>query len=384
LKEYDSNAFGGTFALIMRRQRKIELQRAIIELEKPYPKDDLILSYSDFLKVRDYLNYYQFNPIVFDNLLNLVNDKWKSEKRINRLSLLQKTKQYFLITQQDITRDDYSRNIKPNFQLKVETRKLLFNLFRKTFEERNYISHKQLDEARKICNNVLINLELTPIEEEWLCSNILVSELILNRVLRYPIKSEVISNWAKSNFQNNILRSRRAELLSWIIDQEPTFEIDQQTLINDFEYLNQSDLQAIKNYDDEITANKIIEQELGEYLPKKTHYGFFDDTYHEERVDLSVPELKLIKRPYSIPIDTSKEYPVSIPNFEALKQDFYTNLPTHQKVTMIWAIGYSRLDNELKFSLLKKYYSNETYYSMYRVCKRTKNIKLLKWISERQ
>jgi hypothetical protein len=261
----------------MSKQRKIELQRAIIELEKPYPKGDLILSYSDFLKVRDYLSYYQFNPDIFDNLINLANDIWNTEKRISRLSLLQKIKQYL---HHDTTRDYYSRNTKPNFQLNVETRKLLFNLFRKTFEEKNYISHKQLDEARKICNNVLINLELTPIEEEWLCSNIFVSELILNRVLRYPIKSEVISNWAKSNFQNDILRSRRAELLSWIIDQEPTFEIEQQILIDDFEYLNQSDLQAIQNYDDEIAANKIMEQELGEYLPKKTHYDFFDSTYH--------------------------------------------------------------------------------------------------------
>lgn len=364
----------------MNKKRKIEILRAIAEIENPYPKDDLILSYSDFLKVRDYLGSYQFNPIVFNNLTNLANDKWNTEKRISRLSLLQKIKQYL---HQDATREYYSKNIKPNFQLKVETRKSLFNLFRKTFEERNYISHKQLDEARKICNNVLINLELTPTEEEWLCSNILLSELILNRALRYPIKSEVISNWAKSNFQNDILRSRRAELLSWIIDQEPTFEIDQQILIDDFEYLNQSDLQAIQNYDDEITANKIIEQELSEYLPKKTHYDLFDSTYHEERIDLSVPELKLSKRPYGVIIDTSKEYPVSIPNFEKLREEFDTNLPTHQKVTMIWAIAYSRLDNTLKYSLLKKYYSNDTYYSIFRVCKRTKNIELLKWISER-
>lgn len=365
----------------MNKQRKIELQRAIIELENPYPKDDLILSYSDFLMVRDYLNYYQFNPVVFDNLINLANDIWNTKKRISRLSLLQKIKQYL---HHDPTRDYYNRSTKPNFQLKVETRKLLFNLFRKTFEERNYISHKQLDEARKICNNVLINLNLTQIEEEWLCSNTLASELILNRVLRYPIKSEVISNWAKSNFQSNTLRSRRAELLSWIIDQEPTFEICQQTLIDDFEYLNQSDLQAIQNYDDEIAANKIIEQELGEYLPKKTYYNFFDGTYHEENVDLSIPELKLSKRPYGVTIDTSKQYPVSIPNFEKLREEFYKNLPTHQKVTMIWAIAYSRLDNTLKYSLLKKYYSNETYYSMYKVCKRTKNNELLKWILERQ
>lgn len=365
----------------MNKQRKIELQRAIIELEKPYPKDDFILSYSDFLKVRDYLSYFQFNNVVFDKLVNLANDIWNTEKRISRLSLLQKIKQYL---HQDTSSDYYSRNIKPSFQLKVETRKLLFNLFRKTFEERNYISNKQIEEARKICNNVLINLELTPIEEEWLCSNILLSELILNRVLRYPIKSELISNWTKSNFQNDILRSRRAELLSWVIDQEPTFEIEQQTLIDDFEYLNQSDLQAIQNYDDEIVANKIIEQELGEYLPRKTHYDFFGSTHREEKIDLSIPELKLSKRPYGITIDTSKEYPVSIPNFEKLREEFYTNLPTHQKVTMIWAIAYSRLDNMLKYSLLKKYYSKETYYSMFKVCKKTKNIELLKWILERQ
>ena len=140
----------------MNKPRKIELQRAIIELENPYPKDNLILSYSDFLKVRDYLSCFQFNPIFFDNLVNLANDKWNTEKRISRLSLLQKIKQYYHITQQDTTKDYYNRNTKPNFQIAVETRKSLFDLFKKTFEERNYISHKQLDEARKICNNILI------------------------------------------------------------------------------------------------------------------------------------------------------------------------------------------------------------------------------------
>lgn len=368
----------------MIKQRKIELQRAIIELENPFPKDDLILSYSDFLKVRDYLSYFQFNPILFDNLVKLANDKWDTKIRISRLSLLQKLKQYYHITQQDKTSGYYSRNTKPNFQIAVETRKSLFDLFKKTFEERNYISHNQLDEARKICNNLLINLELTTIEEKWLCSHFSLSELILNRVLRYPIKSKIISNWAKSNFHNNILRSRRAELLSWVIDQDPGFEIGEQILLDDFDYLNKKDMQAIQDYDDEIAANKIMEQGLEDYLPKKTHSIFFDDTYHKERFGLSVPELKLSKRPYAIPLDTSKEYPVSIPNFDALKKDFHTNLPTHQKVTMIWAIAYSRLDNEIKYSLLKKYYSHETYYSLYRVCKKTKNIELLKWILERQ
>jgi hypothetical protein len=365
----------------MSNHRKKELQRAITELEKPYPKDDLINSYSDFIKVRDNLGYYQFNPVVFDAIVRIAHETWNTSKRISRLSLLQKIKHYYF---QQVKKDYYSIITKPDHPLKAGTRILLFHLFRKTFEEQHYISPKQLDDARKLCNSMLINMELTAAEEEWLCSNVLVSEMILNRVLRYPAKSSVISNWAKSHFKNDHLRSRRAETLSWIIDQDPHFEIDEQTLIDDFEFLNHSDLKAIQTYDDEIAANKIIEQELSEYLPKKLEYDFFDSAYRKEKADLTQPELKLSKRPYAMVTDPTKEYPVSIPNFEIVREGFYQDLPTHEKITMIWAIGYSRLDNSVKFSLLKKYYTAETYYSMYKVCYRTKNTELLKWMLGQQ
>lgn len=365
----------------MSKQRKTELQRAIIEIEKPYPKDDLILTYSDFLKVRDFLGYYQFNPVVFDRLINLANDSWNTKKRISRLSLLQKIKQYL---KQNAPVNGLNRKGKPSIQLNVESKKILFNLFRKTVEEWTYLSPIQLEEARRTCNHFLINLELTPKEEEWLCANFKVSEFILNRVLRYPVKSAIISDWASRNFNNDKLRGRRAELISWIIDREPEFEIDPQTLLDDFEYLNKSDLKAIQDYDDEIAANQIIEQEFGDYLPKKTDFDFFDGTYEEEKVDLSAPELKLSRRPYAYSIDTSKDYPVLIPNFKKLRVEFRTNLHNHHKITMIWAIAYSRLDNTLKSALLKKYYGDETYTSLYRVARRTDNVELLKWILEQQ
>lgn len=382
----------------MNKQRKIDIQRTILELEKPYPKDDLILSYSDFLTVRDYLCYYQFNPIVFSNLIHLLNNEWKAKTRINRLSMLQKIKQYYRGTQKGAARYYFSIKVISNHQLSMDTRKMIFELFKKVFEESEYISERQIDEARKICNNLLIDIELTPTEEEWLCSNAANDDLILNRVLRYPVKSEIISNWARSNFKNDILRSRRAELLSWIIDQEPTFEIEQQILIDDFEYLNKNDIQAVQNYSDEIAANlkaiqdhedeiefdKIIERDLGVSLAQNSDLDFFDNFFPESEFTLPDPELKLSKRPYGIPIDDSKDYPKMVPDFKMLREEFYINLPTFHKATMIWAIGYSRLDNALKYELLKKYYNNETYHSMYKVCKRTKNIELLKWILEQQ
>lgn len=366
------------------KKGNIALQVAILELEKPFPKNDLILSYTDFLKVRDYLAYYQFSPIVLENLINLANDLWHTQKRINRLSLLLKIKQYMHVWLQDTYKDGIFTNISPASQLSLETRKSLFNLFRKTFEESHRISAKQLKEARSICNNVLINLELTSTEEEWLCANFHLSDLILNRVLRYPIKSSVISRWVKDNFQNDALRNRRAELASWIIDREPTFEIKEQILIDDFEYLNKIDQQAIDNYDNEVYANKIIAKELDEYLPKKNLFDIFDNDIEKEVPDLSVPELKLFKRPYPVPTLSTNAYNVKIPNFEKLREEFYLNLPIHKKITMIWAIAYSRLDNAQKFSLLKKYYTNDTYYSMFKIGKRTRNLDLLKWLLAQQ
>ncbi len=364
--------------------KKLELQRAITEIESPYPKDDLIKSYADFLKVREFLRYYEFNPIVLNNLLELTINHWSTSKRISRLSLLERIKQYFHTTSKTGAKDYYDSEPVMIYEHTVETKRLLFILFRKVYEEAKFLTEKQLQEARRLCNNILIAVELSSEEEEWLCLNYSLSEQILNRILRYPIRSVVISNWAKKNFKNVALSSRRAELLSWIIDEEPNFEIDNATLVNDFEYLNQTDMDAIQNYEDEIEANRMMEQELGEYFPKKTSFGFFENSDGEERVDLSAPELKLSRRPYRIEIDTSKFYPVDIPNFEALKENFYKNIDTHQKITMSWAIGYSRLENVQKSTLLKKYYNAETYNSLFRVGKKIKNAEFLKWILEQQ
>ena len=371
----------------MNEQRKIELKRSIAEIENPYPEDDLILTYADFLKVRNNLLNYQFNPSTFYNLLNLTNNIWKTEKRINRLSLLQTTRQYFYITNHNRSTDPRKRHKRIYYPFSLDTRKLLFELFRKVFDESNYISAKQLEVARLMCNSMIIHIGLTPAEEQWLCSNTLEAEIILNRVLRYPIKSEIISNWAKNNFHNNSYRGRRPELTSWLIDQDPNFEVDNQTLFDDFEFLNASDLQAIKEYDDESTVNQSIENQLSDFLPKKrrTPFELFgSDLSDEEYVELSHSELKLSKRFYTVPFDSSKDYPVSIPDFDLLRHDFFNRIETTQKITMIWAIGYSRIDNDTKATLFQKYYCNETYSSLYRVSKKNNNSILLKWILEQQ
>lgn len=203
----------------MSKNKKKDLRRAITEIENPFPKDDLILSYADFLKVRDYLKFYQFNPIVFYHLLALANEEWESAKRINRLSLIRTLKYYLYNGTPGSTEGYYEKISKaPDVIHPLETRVLIFDLFKKIFEKVQHISFRQIEEARDICNSLLFNIALTPDEEEWLCTHVSLDNVILNRVLRYPALSDTISKWAEKNYTCNDYRGRRAELLSWIID----------------------------------------------------------------------------------------------------------------------------------------------------------------------
>ncbi len=338
---------------------KKEVQRLIADLENPYPADNLILNYRDFLKIRDYLHYYQFNPVVFDHLLHIAINEWKYEKRISRLSLLQTIRRYYYTSC-----GKYPYNKKTDklgsYPFSVETRTQLFALFKKTFEQAEYISANQLEDARAAINTTLVNIELTDKAVKWYCIYAFHSTLILNRTLRYPVKSEIISAWAKENYKNDNIRARRPEVLGWIIDQDPHFEVDKSTLLDDFEHLNETEYRVL------------INQKSYDQL-----------SYSEKPENAKRPEFKPAFRFYGIPMNGySEHYAHHIGAIQEFRQVFYKNIDTIQKITMIWGIAYSRLDNKIKTGLLKKYYCKDTYHTLLKICIKTKNVELLKWISE--
>src|SRR5690606_9307213 len=149
------------------------------------------------------------------------------------------------------TLKSYGKRTEPFNSLPLDVSQQLFELFRKSFEEANVLRENQIEEIRSSCNYLLKGIILGEREEKWLCENVEKSEMILNRVLRYPAASETISRWAEENYNNNTYRQRRAELVSWRIDENPAFEVSKQTLLEDFEYFNQLDLASIEQYDDE-------------------------------------------------------------------------------------------------------------------------------------
>lgn len=363
------------------KQRLLSLQREIVQLEKPYPKEDLIKSYKDFLLVRDFLPFYQFNIKVLDSLVDLACTYWHSEERISRTSLLTTIKRYLKNANIE-TSSTFSQN-KP-LPLNNDVRLKLFKLFQYCFETPNRLSNKQSNEAKSIANNLIMNLSLDPAAEKWLCENVDQSELILNRVLRYPTKSKVINRWALQVATSNKYRSRRAELTGWIIDEQPDYSIDKQTLTDDFEYLNAVDQKAIKKYETAIASNLLIEKALDHI---SSEYKFPKPPIPREEGDLefmtTYPDLKLSKRFYNVPRDNANIISSEIPDFDTMRNTFYKNIDTTFKITMLWSIYYSRLDMPLKSELLKKYYCEETHFSFFKICRKLGSVDLLMWLKGR-
>jgi hypothetical protein len=186
-----------------------EIRRTITIINNPYPDDHLIMSYKDFLAIRDLLPYYQFNSKVFELLLDVTLELWRSAKRINRLSLIEILKRYGSKNEGAINTLDY------------KIKEKVFRLFRFSFEDTTHINKNHLNEIRRLCNLMVVNVSFGPSEESWLCSNVEHSNIILNRVLRYPIKSAVISKWAREYYLDNAFRFRKTEITSGIIDEIP-------------------------------------------------------------------------------------------------------------------------------------------------------------------
>ena len=76
-------------------KNKNQVLKAIAEIDHIYPKDNLIRNYKDFLSIRDYLPYYQYNHKVLESIINLTYELWGSNKRINRTSLVSSARQYY-------------------------------------------------------------------------------------------------------------------------------------------------------------------------------------------------------------------------------------------------------------------------------------------------
>ena len=349
-------------------QRSIKIQREISRIENVYPNDNLIVTYKDFLKYRDFLHLYQYNSEVFCSLIDITYNLWYSGKRISRRSLLQVTKRYLMKSK---TRDD----------IPPKTATQIFELFKQIIVHENFkLNIKTVEVLKNTINSILIGIKLSDIQLKWLCTNASKSQYILNRILRYNYKSIIISNWAQNNYENDFVRARRSEITSWVIDKNPAFVIDKKTLITDFEFQNESDKQSWGDYNDNLRAYYLIVKDLSPIFIPNIH------TYDEAKRmiltenNFSLPHYNQARRVYKVYEIFDGFFENGVPDFEKTEKLFYSEFDNYYNRTMAWSIAYSRISIKEKIKYIFTYYSDNVYPTYFNIGVSLKNVEYFSWL----
>jgi len=86
------------------------------------------------------------------------------------------------------------------------------------FLHRTYIFHNS--EEVQACVNMLIKSQCLDDENiVWIIANWENSDHLLNRLLRYPVKNSLVTQWAKEIYQNGKLKDRNSEVVGLLIDE---------------------------------------------------------------------------------------------------------------------------------------------------------------------
>ena len=357
---------------------KSEIRKAILEIQNPYPEDDLIMSYRDFLKYREVLHLYQYNVALLCNMVDLIDRVWNTEARISRLSLVQVTKRY--------------SGKAENRELPERTREQLFDLFRKVvIEDGLKLADSGKYDAKNALNSLLSGMRLAEDQQQFLCGHVEASNHVLNRVLRYPEPSAVISRWARDHFEDDRYRTRRAELVGWLLDEDPEFVVENGVLTADLEFMLQEDAQRIVTFEQDLDIYRAITRELAPGLESEGMFKIDRDLLVPDfvgyRNPLSAfakdkPEFKAIRWNYLTGLSYDSKYDYSKPDIEKERAYFYAHREEVFCVTMAWGVAYCRLELSVKEGLLRRFFRQEVDYTFFKIGKRLKSVGLLEWLGE--
>jgi len=350
--------------------KRQDLQKAITKFEKPWPNDNLIANYLDFLHHRDLIIYHRFNPVVFEHLVDLTLFHWTASQKVSRSSLVMTIRRYASQQEADLNTLDLS----------VKTK--VFELFKLTLQRPEFIPQGQRDEVGKWAAQLMYGLLLEGTQLNDLCELASHHPKALNRILRYPSQSVIISNWVSAHFEHPVLRLRRAEAVGWMVDTNPEFEVDDAIIRRDFEHMNDLDRSAVTNLVMGDAVNELFNTDWlsGFPIDHTIPQDPFDSPHKPPSFAFGKDRIELIKRFYPVPTVHDKTADNWVPDFEALESFFEANHASLLKVTMVWGIAYSRIDKKLKTKLLRKYYCPETHYSIFRVASKHGLLDLLKWM----
>ncbi len=172
-----------------------------------------IKSTRDIYIKRNFLKTITFNEKSIAYLVGLIVCDLKNNVRFQRYECLKVIKR---IIKNYIINNPFSESLIDN----------LFYLYQKYIFNGN-------DEIQWAVSIYIKNQPLNNNQIQWLINHSEESEHIVNRLLRYPFKNTLITDWATAVYKNNKLTDRLSEIIGILIDEDiPAFiKVSNNTLV---------------------------------------------------------------------------------------------------------------------------------------------------------
>lgn len=172
------------------------------KFEKSFFKDyETIIQYSGLL------TYSLFDEKFIVRILKIIQPLVDNNKRFRRKWCIKLIKSHL-------------KKRPPKFKLKQTTVNSLFIFYKSQIL-------KVPNELANDLSVILKDIELSDDNIKWLIDNAANSKYILNRILRYPKKSELISTWANYCLKNNLYVDRYSEIIGYALDANEDLELNQ-------------------------------------------------------------------------------------------------------------------------------------------------------------
>lgn len=334
-------------------------QRELAILQEQFPKELDCADYKSFLTHAPLIPHYPFKEEALLQLVDLAYNCYTSGKRYNKRLLFDTLRRY-------------CQKYEGTFHFPEEKKQQLFEIFSSEVCTPGPIRYST--------SHLLAGQKLTDKQIRRLIELAFDSEEFLNRLLRYPEKNELISNWAKYYYEDDRLRNRRLELTSKVLDIEPDFIPSEQVLYDDQAFL-------YEDKEDDFAFNTIYN---GKMQPVFKHLE--SDKFEMSKanadtlVDGTVKRWAKLKEDYSNNTLDKNELNAFVK--QALRRTAYIvnhrrevePLVLHRSRIMIWAVVYSHMEELKKIELVSQFYHPELANTIIYVAKKKKFEALLKWL----
>ena len=350
--------------------KKIKLlyKKAIADLEAEGTTQLTIKDYKDFLAAHVKVQVVPYSNELIVTLVKIAHEGLQFQNPFNKRLLF------------DSIRNLYKR--KPT-KLKTPSRVFDWAYFFLKWGFSNNL------EPAMQCGSILLrDARLNNEQIAWMLKNAFSSPYILNRVLRYPFMNAEISQWVRNNFSNDQFCDRRAECVSWLLNQDKKYQVPASILKADFEFLLEQDKTEFRNYI-QVNLNSSRFVRFGQtnenpwWLSSPEVQSLIDQFQLEaipEQYEDEYEEFALIASNYRFSRKRNYQIYYKIgPDFNETREKFLCNIKYHQTKTMLWAIYYSNLTQREKQTNLKQMYSVEFAYTFIHICRKMKAIQLLEW-----